>query len=43
MKLFDLIGRDAAVAPKNIAVTHGNKIITYKDLLLAVNKTFNKL
>ncbi|RKX21663.1 MAG: hypothetical protein DRP35_03765, partial [Candidatus Zixiibacteriota bacterium] len=43
MKLFDIIRRGAFVAPDNIAVTHRDKNITYKELLLAVNNTANKI
>ena len=43
MKLFDIIRRGAAVAPDNIAVTHEDKNITYKEFLLAVNNTANKI
>lgn len=43
IKLFDIIRRGAATAPDNIAVTHGEINITYKELLLAINNTANRI
>ena len=38
MKLYDLLRRGAAVSPDRIAITHGNRSIAYRDLLIAADK-----
>ena len=37
MKLFDLLTRGAALAPDKEAAVHGDKNITYRDLLVKTN------
>ncbi len=38
MRLYDLLRRGAAISPDKTAITHGNRSITYHDLLTAADK-----